>query len=146
MRINWGAKIAIFYLSFVAGMMYLVVRSSQQSVDLVSEDYYAQELQYQQRIDQTNRAAALSAPPEILYAQDVITVTLPDEFRGKVVKGEIFLYCPANAADDQRISFQTNEGTARLSVPEKNSGQHDVQVSWEAGGERYFTEKKLFIP
>ena len=146
MRINWGTKIAIFYLSFVAGMMYLVVRSSQQSIDLVSDDYYADELQYQQRIDQLNRTAALTAPPEIVYEQDVITVKLPAEFSGKTVKGQILLYCPARASDDLQTGFSTREGMARLSVPEKNSGHHEVQVSWEAEGVRYFSEKKLFIP
>ena len=146
MRINWGTKIAIFYLSFVAGMMYLVVRSSQQSIDLVSEDYYADELQYQQRIDQTKRTAALSAPPEIVLEHDVITVKLPAEFNGKTVNGKILLYCPSSASDDQQIGFSTREGIARLSVPEKNSGYHEVQVSWEAAGERYFAAQKLFIP
>lgn len=146
MRINWGTKIAIFYLSFVAGMMYLVVRSSQQSIDLVSEDYYADELQYQQRIDQSKRTAALATQPDIAYEHDVITVKLPAEFNGKTVNGKILLYCPARASDDQQTGFSTREGIARLSVPEKNSGYHEVQVSWEVNGERYFAAKKLFIP
>ena len=43
------------YLAFVAGMGFLVFKASNQEFDLVTKDYYEQELKYQQVIDQSAR-------------------------------------------------------------------------------------------
>lgn len=146
MKFNWGTRIVIFYSAFVIGIVYLVVRSSQQSIDLVTEDYYAQEIKYQHRIDDTKRTAALSAQPDIQFAQDLISIRMPAEFIAQEIKGTILLYCPSNATNDQHYSFQTKDGRIRMTVPEKNSGQHTLQLSWESNGKTYYAEKNIFIP
>ena len=50
---NWGYKILMVYVIFIAGILLLVFKSSSQNQDLVTEDYYEQELKYQQKIDET---------------------------------------------------------------------------------------------
>ena len=59
---NWGYKILFVYIAFVAGILAMVFGSSSQKVDLVTPDYYAKELKYQDKIDELGRVAALSAP------------------------------------------------------------------------------------
>jgi hypothetical protein len=59
---NWGYKILFVYLAFVAGILLMVFKSSIQKRDLVTPDYYAKELKYQQRIDAVKKTQALSAP------------------------------------------------------------------------------------
>ena len=49
---NWGHKIIAVYVVFIAGMIFLVFKSSRQNIELVTEDYYAKELVYQQKIDE----------------------------------------------------------------------------------------------
>ena len=44
---NWGYKIILVYVLFVAGIVFLVVRSSMENTDLVTSDYYEKELKYQ---------------------------------------------------------------------------------------------------
>ena len=52
MKLNWGYKIAIFYILFVVGIVFLVFKASNQKVDLVTADYYGEEVRYQgRRID-----------------------------------------------------------------------------------------------
>ena len=41
----------LLYAVFVAGIVFLVVKASSQKFDLVTKDYYEQELQYQNVID-----------------------------------------------------------------------------------------------
>ena len=53
---NWGKGIVLVYACFVVGMLYLVFQSKQQKIDLVVDDYYQQELKFQQQIDASNRA------------------------------------------------------------------------------------------
>ena len=57
---NWGYKILLVYVVFVAGIMFLVFKSSSQKMDLVTTDYYAKELKYQQKIDAMNKVQKLS--------------------------------------------------------------------------------------
>ena len=45
---NWGYKILTVYIIFIAGILFLVFKSSNQNQDLVTKDYYEQELKYQQ--------------------------------------------------------------------------------------------------
>ena len=53
MKFNWGYKILFVYLSFAGGILYLVYRTSLENRDLVSDNYYEEELAYQKVIDQS---------------------------------------------------------------------------------------------
>ena len=61
---SWGWKITILYLGFVGMILTFVIASTQQDFHLVSEDYYAEEIAYQTRIDQTAAAQSLRDPLE----------------------------------------------------------------------------------
>ena len=57
---NWGYKILIVYAVFVTGIVFMVYKSSNEKMDLVTADYYGKELKFQQQIDETKRTDALS--------------------------------------------------------------------------------------
>jgi hypothetical protein len=145
MKFNWGYKIAAVYLVFVAGIMYLVVQSSRQQVDLVTPDYYAQELKYQDRIDESQRAAALSEQLQFSVDNSVLSIKFPTEFAGKSITGNVLLYCPANKDNDISRSITVADGKMNITLPEKNKGAHELQVSWEVEGVKYYFGKTLFI-
>lgn len=145
MKLNWGYKIAAMYLLFVAGIMYLVVMSSREKVDLVTADYYAQELKYQERIDEETRAAALSAPVSISLEGQTLVISFPQEFRDKNISGSVLVYCPSNKEMDITSTLSPADNTARISIPDKNNGMHEVQVSWQANGVTYYAEQNIFI-
>jgi hypothetical protein len=145
MKFNWGYKIAAVYLVFVAGIMYLVVQSSRQQVDLVTPDYYAQELKYQDRIDESQRADALSEQLQFSVENSVLSIKFPSEFAGKSITGTVLLYCPANKDNDISRSITVSDGRMNITLPEKNKGAHELQVSWEVGSVKYYFGKSLFI-
>jgi hypothetical protein len=145
MKFNWGYKIAAVYLVFVAGIMYLVVQSSRQQVDLVTPDYYAQELKYQDRIDESQRADALSEQLQFSVENSVLSIKFPSEFAGKSITGTVLLYCPANKENDISRSITVSDGRMNITLPEKNKGSHELQVSWEVEGVKYYFGKSLFI-
>jgi hypothetical protein len=57
---NWGYKILFVYAIFITGILFMVFKSATQKMDLVTPDYYAKELKYQEKIDESNRVNALS--------------------------------------------------------------------------------------
>ena len=146
MKFNWGYKIAVVYLIFVAGILYLVVLSSRQEVDLVTPDYYAQELRYQEKIDQRARAERLSEPVRYSLEPGAVRIRFPKEFEGKEIKGDVLLYYPADSKKDIRASIQAVNNGMTLAIPDKRSGMHILQVSWQSGNQTYYFEENLFIP
>ena len=146
MKFNWGYKILLVYLVFVAGILYLVVQSSKQSVDLVTPDYYAQELKYQEKIDQRKRAEALSGPLRYQIIGQQLEVIFPREFAGKTIGGELLLYYPANSSKDVRAPIAATDNTMRINLPKDTHGMHILQVSWTSDGISYYVEENLFIP
>ena len=145
MKLNWGYKIAIVYLLFVAGIIYLVVQASRQNIDLVTENYYAEEIQYQERIDEKNNTQSLSAPLEINVQHGVLTVSFPQEFAQKVLKGEVQLYCPSPSTPSSLSAQSTENNRMKISLPEQNQGFHQLKVKWEAEGVKYYFEKNLML-
>ena len=146
MKFNWGYKILLVYLVFVAGILYLVVQSSKQSVDLVTPDYYAQELKYQEKIDQRKRAEALSGPVRYQVSGHQLEVVFPEEFTGKTIDGELLLYYPANSNKDLRKPIRTRQNAMTLELPKDSHGMHILQVSWIVDGITYYFEENLFLP
>jgi hypothetical protein len=57
---NFGVKITALYLGFVALILTLVFMSFGQKVELVSKDYYAQEIAFQDKINSINNERSLN--------------------------------------------------------------------------------------
>ena len=59
---NWGRSLILVFIVFAAFMGYLVYRASGTHFDLVSKEYYKDELRYQDKIDGFRNAAAMIQP------------------------------------------------------------------------------------
>jgi nitrogen fixation protein FixH len=142
---NWGYKIMLVYALFIAGIMVLVFKSSSQKEDLVTQNYYEQELVYQQKIDQSKRAAALSTGIKYELGKGSMGITFPAEMKGKELKVSVLLYCPSDAGKDQQKSFNTREGFISMPIPETASGMYELKIDWEADQATYYAEHKFFV-
>ena len=85
----------------------MVYRCMQTPVDLVSKDYYKDELAYQQVIGGTRRANALSRPVRLAATGEGVRVELPVEMKQRSLSGHIRFYCPADAGRDRDILLKT---------------------------------------
>ena len=142
---NWGHKIIIVYVIFVAGMVFLAVKSSQQNIELVTEDYYAKELVYQQKIDEIKRTASLSAPVDITFINHELKINFPKDFATKKIVGEAVLYCPADEKKDMNQQFTVTDNAVNMSVPDYYHGLYYVKINWKVDGVDYYYEYKLII-
>ena len=133
------------YIAFVAGIAVLVFKASSQKFDLVTKDYYDEELKYQQVIDQAANTSRLSAPVIIERNEDELTISFPDEMKNKKKLVDFYLYYPADAKKDLRKSFEINENEITQALPVGIKGMYELKLSWEAEGVKYYFEKKLFF-
>ncbi len=142
---NWGAKIVMVYVVFVAGILFMVFKSSNQKTDMVTTDYYAKELKYQDKIDEMNRVEALSAPVEFVVKYNEVIIQFPKDFAGRRLTGEAVLYCPSDEDKDVKNNFSVQDEPLKIIIPAKNKGLHELHLSWKDGTVTYYFEKKIFI-
>ena len=145
MKLSWGYKIMIVYIAFVAGMGFLVFKASSQKFDLVTKDYYDQELKYQQVIDQAANSSRLSAPVIIERNLSDLKISFPYEMKNKKKLVDFYLYYAADAKKDFRKSFEINENEITQALPVGMKGMYELKLTWEAGGVKYYFERKLFF-
>lgn len=146
MKINWGTGIFLSYSLFVVFIMTFVYLSTQQKIELVTSDYYAEELQYQGKIDSRERANALAENLNWRQLDSALTFSFPKEFEGQKITGTIHLMRPSDQKLDREISINpSNELSQMVDAAKLTKGLYLVKVDWEVGGDSYFTEGSLFV-
>ncbi len=142
---NWGTKIMIVFGLFVSGMLYMVYKAGSHNIDLVTTDYYEQELKYQQTIDAVERTNTLSAQVVCKMNGNVIDILFPAEMKGNGLIADVWLYCITNKDRDLKKQFSTSEGKISMPFLPANKGQHEVKVSWEFNGQTYYHKQKITL-
>lgn len=133
------------YLVFVAGIVFLAYKASSQKFDLVTKDYYEQELKYQEVIDESANTARLSAPLVIERSGDQLQIGFPAEMNNKKKTIDFYLYYPADAKRDFRKTIEMQDNEIVQPLPSSMKGQYQLKLSWEVEGVKYYFEKKLFF-
>ncbi|MDP4285432.1 MAG: FixH family protein [Bacteroidota bacterium] len=142
---NWGYKIMLVYIVFVAGILLLVFKSSSQKVDLVTENYYQQELKYEQKIDEAERAQSLSSPLKYEVNNNALTVYFPEEMNGVKLKAQALIYYAADEAKDKNYNLETGNGKMVIDLPASDKGMYELKMDWTADNIKYYSEHKFFI-
>lgn len=140
---NWGLKITLLYVGFVAMILTLVFKASGEKVDLVTKDYYAQELAHQNKMDAIKRAAVWREQIQFEAEIAQISVTLPASLSG-FEKGALKVYRPSDASLDK--AFTLNEGINTIDAKNWPSGYYMIQLSWTQEGLDNYLEETIFLP
>jgi len=146
MKLNWGNWIAFAYTVFVALVIFMVYLTFGEKWDLVSEDYYEQEIKYQEKIDQKSRAIKAEIKPQISIAGQKLMLNIPMsvESQETKVEGKVNFFRPSDAGKD----FEFTLKSLKESIPlEKFSkGKYLAKIEWTYQGEKYYNEQTLIIP
>ena len=147
-RNPWPWAIVLTFVLFISGTIGLVVMACSQKVDLVSANYYEQELKFQGQLERMKRATELGPQAAVTYvaAKESITISLPPEQVRQEVRGQIQLYRPAEAGLDRKMELQPDShGTQSLDARGLKPGLWKIRVSWTAGKQDYFIDQKVVI-
>ncbi|MCB0767846.1 MAG: FixH family protein [Flavobacteriales bacterium] len=143
---NWGKGIAAALIAFAAMMAWFLVKASQNPEPLVTEDYYAEELRFQQRIDGMVKAQAFSAPVTMTFERDRVWLRFPAELAGEPVSGELALLRPNGPKADRSFQFVTDSGAVLIAGVDLLPGRYNAALTWTARGDELYTEEKVFVP
>ena len=144
MTFNWGHKLLLAFLAFGGLIIYLVYSCMQTNFDLVSKEYYKDELAYQQVIDGTANANALSSTVTVRANDEFVTIGFPGEMKSGEITGTAWFYCATDARRDKKIPLETGTGAVQqIPVKQLLPGVYTVKISWDHNNHHYYTEQEI---
>lgn len=144
----WPLGIIVTFVLFFTGTVGLVVMAFSQKVDLVSTDYYEQELKFQGRIDRAERTRHATSQATVAYDPPTrcIIVSLPAGQIGHEFNGHIELYRPSSADLDRAVKLEPDtQGVQRVDAAGMSPGLWKVRVSWTVERQDYFLDQKVVV-
>ena len=147
MRINWGTGIVIAFIAFMAFVLYFVINlttnDKYSNYDLVTEDYYQQELQYQNTIEREKNSKKLEKDVEWFKTRKGIKIKFPEGFDHENIKGKVFLYRPSNKQLDFEIPISLSD--QNLLIPDERllGGRWNLYVNWSYDNIEYLYKDAL---
>ena len=146
MKISWGTGLVLSIVSFIAFIMFFVITMSTDkaySYDLVTEEYYKTELEFQHQIDKESNATRLSENISVEKNSEGMVITFPQELKYSAIKGTVFLYRPSNKQLDNE--FPLSLSSNQLLVPDSSfvGGRWNIIIDWTYDGEAYYFKKEI---
>lgn len=143
-NMNWGHKLTVAIVVFVCMMGFLVYKAMQTDFQLVEKGYYKSELKYQQVIDGTSRANALSSRVQVVRSGDRVIVQLPEEMKNRSVQGSLWFYCAYDEKMDRKFELLPDKDAIQeLDAGLFDAGSYTVKIEWTSNNEYYYSEAKL---
>lgn len=121
----------------------LVFASNKQKIDLVSKDYYKDEIAYQQVLDASKNQAGLNGALSVYANASNVVIDFPGDFTSKQLSGNVTLYSAVNQDWDKRIPISTSDN--KMMIPRKDL-QHTiytVKVNYKADGKDFYYETQI---
>lgn len=137
--------IAVF-VAFGTFIISMVVKSMKSDVNLVSKDYYADELAYEEQIQKETRSKPYQKEVSVslLAAEKMMRLQLPKEL--EKIEGNILLYRPSSSKMDKQIPLQINQhGEQYIETKELQKGIWLVKIFLNSANKTYYFEREISI-
>ena len=144
MKFNWGHGLLVFFIIYVGIIVAVLFKSFTVDHYLVAEDYYAQDLAYQEHLDKVSNLKN-SDRSVVLLEQDDQYEILFSGGSGKE-KGELVAYTPLDPALDKTFQFDRSDKSEVIIPNEKlTAGRWIFKISWEDQDQDFYDQKEVYI-
>lgn len=146
MKFNWGHGIILVILLSMAGFLTLVFISTNERIDMVTEDYYPKELKYDDQIEKIKNYNALTKKVEITLEESLL-IQFPDDMaNADAISGLVHLYRPSDKDLDIEKEIKLDEAyRMTISKQDLKSGKYELIIEWQANGQPYLTKQAVYI-
>jgi len=139
-----GKWITLSFVLFAAFIATLVVICVREDVNLISRDYYQQELKHSDKMLRQQNYLGLAQKPEIRFVSGEVSLSLP--FYDQITSGTIQVQRPSDARLDQTFEFEKPAGPqVQFQLREWQPGLYRVSFTFEMDGKEYHTEQLMTI-
>ena len=146
MKFTWGHGITIGFTLFVVYILSFVYRSFNENIDLVAEDYYAQEVVFQDRIDETQNAKIYADLISATKLETEVVLEFPKEFQENDFEGEVHFFRPSDKSLDLKFPLRLDD-SAQVTFPSQlfKEGRYGVKIHWSMEGRNFYLAKQVYL-
>ncbi|TDU39665.1 FixH protein [Gelidibacter sediminis] len=146
MKFNWGTGIVLAFIGFISFILYFVISmtvNKKYEHDLVTENYYGQELEFENELHKQRNAQTLKTDLFWSHTEDGLVITFPESMTPSDITGKVFLYRPSNKQLDFESAISLSDHN--LLIPDKRllGGRWNIKVDWKYQGNAYIFKKDI---
>jgi len=145
-KISWPTGIVIAIIAFVVFILSFVFRVTFMEAynhHLVSEEYYKDELNYQQEIDKLNNAGILKEDITLKKVDNGLLISFPSEFEPTQISGLISFMRLSNDKIDFQFPIRLKSNKYLLNDDDLVEGRWDVKIEWKVNNTTYLFKEKI---
>ena len=139
---NYGTRIIVIYVFFISFILYLVYQTMQENTDLVSENYYQQEVAYQEVINQSANYNQLKEAIKMEENKGDLSFVFPFDSSDSV-SGQIQFFRPSEAKKDFIVPITGKE--IKVDKSKLLKGIYKLKFTWEIEGEVFYHEQSYYV-
>lgn len=138
-RFHWGWRIALIYTTFALATIGFMIFSFTQKVDLVSKQYYADELKYDAKMLAENNTMKLSEVLSVTNNGDLLSIQFPNTPES----GVIHLYRPSESDLDKEIKIVGGRAEQTFSIATLQTGLWIAKIEWKSDNTTFYVEQRF---
>lgn len=143
---NWGTKIVMLYVAFISMILLMVFKTTGQHIELVADDYYEQELQYEKKITALKNAKELLKPITVEKKGKGITIYFPQEMEASNSTGTITFFRPSAINLDLSFPLQVDSNSQQIIASDKlKRGLYKLSIDWSMNNKQYRFEEEIIM-
>jgi nitrogen fixation protein FixH len=143
----WPIGISLTLILFVGGLISAVLFSTTVPINLVSNDYYENGLNYEEKMEQYRQSAVAAKHLTVEYdPQEKVLLLNYDFKRFHPQNGTVYFYRPSDSQLDQSQPLNFDEsGQASITLGELAKGFWRIKIQWEESNQTLLKEDVLVI-
>jgi hypothetical protein len=145
MKISWGTSIVLVMTAFAIMMATFMFRAYQAQEELVTDNYYEQEIRYQQQIDKLDNVSKLGGALTMDVSGDDLVITFPEAVKDQRITGELYLQRPSDARADDRINFTVVNGELIVPMAHRMKGLYHAKMEWSIGDQEFLSQQRIYV-
>lgn len=145
---NWGKGIILSFVLFIAVIFTMVYISVNTEFSLVADNYYEQEINYDDQLERIRNFNALVEKPNFDFDRNkgLISLSFAPDLAQAVKDGSVVFFRASGAKHDKELPLLLND-VHQFAVSSNTllKGAWTLQLSWTDGLKEYYHEIKFVI-
>lgn len=145
---KWPLGITLTYSIFALALAGFAVFSSFNQVNLVSNNYYREGIDYQQQIERAERASEKGSQLtwKFLDNKKRLLLTFPNDSLRSSITGNIMFFRPSDATQDEIVPLAISETNNQIvSLENLSKGYWRIKVFWSKNEQEFYFEDKIVL-
>ena len=146
-KINWGTAMVIamvLFMVFILQFVYKAMAVDKYEHELVSEDYYKDELYYQQEIDKMNNASKLENNISVQATNEGFLIEFPGDMDLAKITGTAYFQRPSNKDLDFQQDILLSDSKILINHTNLVEGKWKIKIDWKYNDEEYLLKEAIF--